>query len=101
MNLNEINNVSDLINANQVAPDCDSQLVDKVLSMIDNDPDITPEQILLLATNLVAQVGAYHFRVIESLKNDPEQVAKRDVWIQDEQKIHTAYDILNEVNEAL
>ena len=54
MNLSEITNVNDLIEANQVAPDCDTSLVDTVLDLIDNDPDITPTQILVLAQNLVA-----------------------------------------------
>ena len=98
MNLSEITNVNDLIEANQVAPDCDTSLVDTVLDLIDNDPDITPTQILVLAQNLVAQVGAYHDRVVKTLADDPESVELRDVWVKDEQKLHTAWNLLQEVS---
>ena len=100
MNLSEITNVNDLIEANQVAPDCDTTLVDTVLEMINNDDDITPNQVLQLAMNLVAQVGAQHVRTAEILKDDPESVNVRDIWVADEQKLHTAWDLLNEVYSA-
>jgi hypothetical protein len=100
LNLSEITNVNDLIEANQVAPDCDTTLVDTVLDMINNDDDITPNQVLSLAMNLVAQVGAQHVAMAENLVGDPERVKVRDIWVADEQKLHTAWDLLNEVYSA-
>ncbi len=98
MNLSEITNVNDLIEANEVAPDCDTSLVDTVLEMINNDEDITPTQILVLAQHLVSQVGAFHDRVVKTLADDPESVELRDVWVRDEQKLHTAWNLLQEVS---
>ena len=98
MNLSEITNVNDLIEANGTTPDVDNTLADKILDLIDNDPDVTPTQILVIAQNLVAQVGAYHDRVVKTLADDPESVEVRDVWVRDEQKLHTAWNLLQEVS---
>ena len=98
MNLSEITNVNYLIEANSTTPDVDNTLADKILDLIDNDPDVTPTQILVLAQNLVAQVGAYHDRVVKTLADDPESVELRDVWVKDEQKLHTAWNLLQEVS---
>ena len=100
MNLSELNSVQELLAANQLPADCDSPLVDKVLDLLDNDEEVTPQQVLNLAMNLVAQVGAHHDRVVKHLEDDTEAVDVRDVWVVDEAKLHVAWNLLNEVYSA-
>ena len=50
-----------------------------------------------LALSLLVKIGSFHQSVIEDLKEEGNELDRLVVWAQDEQKIHTAYDLLNEV----
>ena len=55
------------------------------------------EEAYTLALSLLVKIGSFHQSVIEDLKEEGTELDRVVVWAQDEQKIHTAYDLLNEV----
>ncbi len=61
--------------------------------------DLGLEETYTLALTLIQRLGSFHQSVVEDLKeqNDLERLV---VWTQDEQKLHTAWNLVSEVSEA-
>ena len=104
MNLNTINTVDELLNQNQVEPTVD-EVIDSVLeedekSKVDTilDEDLTLEETYKLTLSLIQRLGGFHQTMIEQLQESGD-TDRLIVWCQDEQKIHTSYDMLKEVSD--
>ena len=50
-----------------------------------------------LALKLVQRLGSFHQSVVDDLKSEGTELDRLVVWSADEQKLHTCYDLLNEV----
>ena len=53
-----------------------------------------------LALKLVKRLGSFHQSVVEQLKEEATDLDRLVVWSADEQKLHTAWNLVNEVSEA-
>ncbi len=102
MNLNTIDTVQELLNQNQVEPTVD-EIVDSILeedetTKVDTilSEELTLEETYQLTLSLIQRLGEFHQSVIETLKEEGD-TDKLIVWCQDEQKLHTSYDIIKEV----
>ena len=90
MNLSEVNTVNELVSQNNTAVE---PTVSRLDALVDN-LDLNETYDLVL--NLVQRLGSYHQNVIEDLKEHNE-LDRLVVWSQDEQKLHTCYDMLSDV----
>ena len=90
MNLSEVNTVNELVSQNNTAVE---PTVSRLDALVDN-LDLNETYDLVL--NLVQRLGSYHQSVIEDLKEHNE-LDRLVVWSQDEQKLHTCYDMLSDV----
>ena len=90
MNLSEVNTVNELVNQNNTPVE---PSVSRLDCLVDN---LSLEETYNLALNLVQRLGTYHQSCIEELKEQNE-VDRLVVWSQDEQKLHTCFDLLSEV----
>ena len=93
LNLSQVNTVNDLVEQNnEPTPPNTSQLD----ALVEN---LGLEETYTLALSLVQRLGSFHQSVMEDLKEQNE-LDRLVVWSQDEQKLHTCYNLLNEVSEA-
>ena len=91
MNLSEVNTVNELVDQNNTPVEPSVSRLDCLI----DDLDLNETYDLVL--NLVQKLGTFHQSVIETLKEENE-VDRLVVWSQDEQKLHTCYDLLSEVS---
>ena len=93
MNLETINNVSDLLSQNQ-EPQQENQ--DVIMEAIkDCNPDAN--DLMKVTLRLLGIMGGYHNSVIQDMLETGE-VENLKVWIQDEHTIHTIWNLLSEVD---
>ncbi len=104
LNLNTIDTVQELLNQNQVEPTVDD-IVDSVLeedekSKVDTilDEDLTLEETYKLTLSLIQRLGSFHQTMIEQIKEEGD-TDRLIVWCQDEQILHTSYDMIQEVSD--
>ena len=93
MNLSTVSTPAELVEQNKTATPPNTSQLDALVDKLDLAETYT------LALRLIQQVGSFHQHVMEELKEEAE-VDRLVVWAQDEQKLHTAYDLLLEVSEA-
>ena len=91
MNLSEVNTVNDLVDQNNTPVEPSVSRLDSLVENLDL------EETYDLVLNLVQRLGTFHQSVINDLKEQNE-VDRLVVWSQDEQKLHTCYDLLSEVS---
>lgn len=90
MDLNTINTPSDLIQQN-------STPTDPVQDIVDNQVmELTPKQVMELTQKLVGMLGGWHQSVAEDFMKDGD-IEKCVTWMKDEQKLHTCWDILDNI----
>lgn len=95
MNLSTVNTVNELVEQNNTAtPPSTSQLD----ALVENLNLIETYE---LALSVIQRLGTFHQSVIEDLKEEEATDLDRFVvWVADEQKLHTAWNLVNEVSEA-
>ena len=91
MNLSTVNTVDELVKQNNTAVEPNTSQLDALVEQLDLTETYT------LALRLIQTVGSFHQSVIEDLKEEAE-LDRLVVWAQDEQKLHTCYDLLSEVS---
>ena len=104
MNLDTIDTVQELLNQNQVEPTVDD-IVNSVLeedekSKVDTilEEDLNLEETYQLTLSLIQRLGSFHQSMIEQIKEEGD-TDKLIVWCQDEQLIHSSFDMLKEVSD--
>ncbi len=104
MNLNTIDTVQELLNQNQIEPTVD-EIVDSVLeedetTKVDTilNEDLNLEETYQLTLGLLQRLGMFHQSMINQLKEEGD-TDRLVVWCQDEQLIHSSYDMLKEVSD--
>ena len=93
MNLDTINSPIDLILQNEVEPTEEKSKVDTIL-----EEDLNLEETYTLTLSLIQRLGGFHQSVIEQLKEEGD-TDRLVVWCQDEQLIHSSYDMIKEVSD--
>ena len=93
MNLSQVTTPADLVQQNNEPTPPNTSQLDALVE------DLGLEETYTLALTLIQRLGSFHQSVVEDLKeqNDLERLV---VWTQDEQKLHTAWNLVNEVSEA-
>ncbi len=93
MNLSQVTTPADLVSQNNEPTPPNTSQLDALVE------DLGLEETYTLALTLIQRLGSFHQSVVEDLKeqNDLERLV---VWTQDEQKLHTAWNLVNEVSEA-
>ena len=91
MNLSQVNTVDELLEQNNTAVE---PSVSRLDALVEN---LELEETYELALSLVQRLGTFHQSVIEDLKEQNE-LDRLVVWSADEQKLHTCWDLLNEVS---
>ena len=93
MNLSTVNTVTELVNQNnEPTPPNTSQLD----ALVEN---LELTETYELALTLIQRLGTFHQSVVEDLKEQNE-LDRLVVWAADEQKLHTAWNLVSEVSEA-
>ena len=88
-----MNTVTELVNQNnEPTPPNTSQLD----ALVEN---LELTETYELALTLIQRLGTFHQSVVEDLKEQNE-LDRLVVWVADEQKLHTAWNLVNEVSEA-
>ncbi len=93
LNLSQVTTPADLVQQNNEPTPPNTSQLDALVE------DLGLEETYTLALTLIQRLGSFHQSVVEDLKeqNDLERLV---VWTQDEQKLHTAWNLVNEVSEA-
>ncbi len=93
LNLSQVTTPADLVSQNNEPTPPNTSQLDALVE------DLGLEETYTLALTLIQRLGSFHQSVVEDLKeqNDLERLV---VWTQDEQKLHTAWNLVNEVSEA-
>ena len=99
MNLSNVETVDDLLalaaepEETTIEEDIEAEKV-KLDEFIDT---LNLEEGYSLALKVLQKLGNFHQGVVESLKEEGTELDRLVVWAQDDQKLHVAYDLLNEV----
>ena len=97
MNMSEVNTVDDLLALVGETEETETTTTEESENRFGEFIDsLELDEAYTLALSLLVKLGSFHQGVIEDLKETGE-LDRLVVWAQDEQKIHTAYDLLNEV----
>ena len=91
MNLSEVNTPAELLEQNNTPVEPNTSQIDALVQQL------TLEDAYTHVLNVINLMGSYHQSVIEELKESNE-IDKAIIWAQDEQKLHTAWRLLNEVS---
>ena len=91
MDLTTINTPSDLVEQNNTPVDPVQHIIDEQVLK-----ELTCEQVMELTMKCVNLLGGYHQNVGEKLIKEGE-VERGVCWMKDEQKLHTVWDILNDI----
>ena len=93
LNLSQVTTPSDLVEQNNTATPPNTSQLD---ALVEN---LALEETYELALTLIQRLGSFHQSVVEDLKeqNDLDRLV---VWAADEQKLHTAWNLVNEVADA-
>tara|TARA_R110002049_G_scaffold97626_1_gene237812 strand:- start:12 stop:308 length:297 start_codon:yes stop_codon:yes gene_type:complete len=96
MNLSNVETVNDLLALAAETEETVEPETDKLDEFI-NTLDV--EEGYQLALKVIQRLGNFHQGAVETLKEEGTELDRLVVWVQDEQKLHTAYNLLNEVAE--
>ena len=91
MDLNTINTPSELLNQNNTPVDPVQHIIDEHVTK-----QLTCEQVMKLTMECVNLLGNFHQNVGEKYIREGE-VERGVTWMKDEQKLHTVWDILNNI----
>ena len=91
MDLNTINTPSELLKQNNTPVDPVQHIIDEYVLK-----ELTCEQVMKLTMECVNLLGNFHQSTGEKLIKDGE-VERGVTWMKDEQKLHTVWDILNNI----
>ena len=98
MNMSEVNTVDDLLALVGETEETETTKTEESENRFGEFIDsLELDEAYTLALSLLVKLGSFHQGVIEDLKEEGNELDRLVVWAQDEQKIHTAYDLLNEV----
>lgn len=90
MNLSEVNTPAELIEQNNTAIEPNTSQLDALVEQL------TLEEAYAHVMSVINKLGCYHQSVMDELK-ESNDLDKLVVWAQDEQKLHTMWDMMNEV----
>ena len=90
MNLSQVTTPSDLETLNNTPVEPTKSRLDVLVEQLDLNETFE------LSLKLIQRLGTFHQSVIEDLKNDGE-LDRLVIWCQDEQSLHTCYDLLSNV----
>ena len=91
LNLSQVTTPADLVQQNNEPTPPNTSQLDALVENLDLEETYT------LALSLVQRLGSFHQSVIEQLKEEAD-CDRLVVWAQDEQTLHTCWDLLNEVS---
>ncbi len=94
MNLSQVTTPAQLVAQNNTATPPNTSQLDALVENL----ELT--ETYELALTLIQRLGTFHQSVIEDLKEEATELDRLVVWSADEQKLHTAYDLVSEVAEA-
>ena len=94
MNLSNVETVDDLLalvgeTEETVEPETDK--LDEFINTLELEEGYS------LALKLLQKLGNFHQGVVEQLKEEGNDLDRLVVWAQDEQKLHQAWNLVNEV----
>ena len=93
MNLSQVTTPADLVAQNNEPQAPNTSQLDALVENL----ELT--ETYELALTLIQRLGTFHQSVIDDLKEAGTELNKLVVWSQDEQLLHTAYDLLKEVSD--
>ena len=93
MNLSQVTTPAELVEQNNTAVEPNTSQLDALVENL----ELTETYELVLT--LIQRLGTFHQSVIDDLKEQNE-LDRLVVWVADEQKLHTAWNLVNEVSEA-
>ena len=92
MNLSTVNTPAELLTQNNEPVEPSVSRLDALVA------ELEIEETYSLALKLLQQLGGYHQYVINHLQEQtPVELDRLVVWSADEQKLHTAYNLLDQV----
>ena len=94
MNLSEVNTPAELLEQNNEPQPPNTSQLDALTE------NLGLEETYELALNMVQRLGSFHLSVVEDLKEQGNELDRLVTWVQDEQKLHTAYDLIRQVYES-
>ena len=94
MNLSNVETVDDLLALAAETEETAEPETDKLDEFINT---LELEEGYSLALKLLQKLGNFHQGVVEQLKEEGNDLDRLVVWAQDEQKLHQAWNLVNEV----
>ena len=94
MNLSNVETVDDLLALVGETEETAEPETDKLDEFINT---LELEEGYSLALKLLQKLGNFHQGVVEQLKEEGNDLDRLVVWAQDEQKLHQAWNLVNEV----
>ena len=94
MNLSNVETVDDLLALAAETEETVEPETDKLDEFINT---LELEEGYSLALKLLQKLGNFHQGVVEQLKEEGNDLDRLVVWAQDEQKLHQAWNLVNEV----
>ena len=91
MNLSQVATPAELLELNNTPTEPNTTQLEALVEQLDLNETYE------LALKLVQNLGSFHQSVIEDLKQEAE-LDRLVVWSADEQKLHTCWNLLNEVS---
>jgi len=92
LNLSQVNTVTDLVNQNNEPTPPNTSQLDALTENLDLNETYE------LALKLVQRLGSFHQSVLQDLSEEtPVNTERLIVWSADESKLHTCWNLLNEV----
>jgi hypothetical protein len=95
VNLSKVNTPAELLEQNSTPAEATPPSVSRLDALV---KELDINETYELSLKLLQQLGSYHQYVITHLQEqEPVELDRLVVWSADEQKLHTAYNLLDEV----
>ena len=95
MNLSQVNTPAELLEQNSTPAEATPPSVSRLDALVE---ELDINETYELSLKLLQQLGSYHQYVIKHLQEQtPVELERLVVWSADEQKLHTCYDLLDQV----